>query len=254
MESAGQFLESSFYLQPHIPSSIDTTKLLTYSDIKDYVADETEDRCETARSPSRYFKTRKPVEISLTGRFVRRDNSSRAVSSSRVELSPRRQPPEQVKLPLPQKPVVTCNYKLPASLPYKVMDKGSPQIPGSGHVKQGGDKTPPYRLTVSHAPRTKSSDTPKLSNSTNTPAVRLSYSTFYNGIDIKEPHRPPCPSASSAETDSSRKKQLQRLVEILGETTLTPYLQKLTLGQTNTGQSIVSPESIDYNIVFGTRI
>lgn len=255
MESAEKFLDSCYYLQPRLPTSKGGRQLLTYADIKNYVVDE-QDGQETGRT-TRCVKTRKALDISLTGKFVQRLNGTRCISSTKVELDRRRRPQEHVKLPLPQKPIDTCSYKLPASLPYKVMEKPTSQSARFEHVRsrqsrKGSECMLPYRLTVSQ-PTAPSTSNGKDSSPTDQPTPRLSYTTFYNGINIRPAQRQTIAS-SSIKVESTRKRQLQQLVEILGETTLTPYLHKLTVGQSTATQPMVNTDAIDYSVIFGSRI
>ena len=196
----------------------------------------------------RFLKPRKPLEINLTGKFVKRINSGRPITSTKVEVTPRRQPTQRIKLPVPQKPLTTCNYKLPTSLPSKVGDKTTPRTPRSARSKSEMSPLPPHVRATERSPN----DSPD-SNSFPHTSTRL---TFFSGINMTPVKRstPPTSTNPYDKINVDRRKQLQQLVEMLGETTLTPYLRKLAVGQSNIRRTIVNSDSIDYSVVFGTRL
>lgn len=276
-----QFLKACYYLRPYPPPSRDSKKLLALADVQDCIPDEHEDEQERYRQKD--LKPRQLLNVNLTGRMVKRENILRSVSATKMELVSRRRPLEQVKLPVPQRPTaaVTCSYKLPTSLPCKVKTERPPSQSASvqhpslrrtaqfmsravlnkGHKQ---DKRLPYRLSVRRSSLSqvsksvlasyggKSSPNDNRENPLSRSFGSLTYTSFHNGITIK-------PSSvasvqSTKITESRRNKQLQDLVNVLGESTLTPYLQRLTIDQGNMSRPVGHANAIDYNIVFGSRI
>ena len=276
---------------PHPPN--EPRKLLSYEDIKDYIIDEGEDDVES--KPRRYLKSRKPVDVNLTGKFLKR--------ASGMSFSPPTNPPEREqsiasstdlprsdtsikygnsstegppKLAMPPKPAPSVNYKLPASLPYKVTAR-----PPSQSART--ERTQPRHVVLmkdakfddSLAVHERSGHVPFRLNAKQTTVSKSllanskSYSNFYKSDPgLSGPDLPYNMKISSLvksdfsrncmKTDKERKKQLQELVKILGQSTLTPYLQKLRGVESRSfhrsNPAVNKAELIDYSVVFGTRL
>lgn len=287
-------LADSCRLQPHPPN--EPRKMLSYEDIKDYIVDESEDDVEC--KPRRYLKSRKPLDVNLTGKFMKRASGmsfsppsssnnpekdttlltnsdvTRSDATIKYGSSSSDTPP---KLALHPKPAPSVNYKLPASLPYKVTARPPSQSaridrPSPRHVvlmkdakfddslafhEQTGQV--PFRMNAKQTTVSKSllANSKSHNNSIYRSEPCLAGAEFPNNVKFSSLVKNDF-SRNGVKTEKERKKQLHELVKILGQSTLTPYLQKLRGVESRSfhrsSPGVNKAELIDYSVVFGTRL
>lgn len=292
----------------HRHRPVDTRKLLSYDDIKDYITDECEDEVE-GRTRN-YLKARKTMDVNLTGRFMKRVSGTQLPSSSSTSqtvtevrvlsatksdtISVANTPPyksdnkviygssqtldgSQPVLAVPPKPAPSVNYKLPASLPYKVttrppsqsarLERTSPRYtPGKDSRAENSiekNTAAPYRLAAKQTTVSKSmfansgSMKQPTFHTTQRYETNLSRSEMSNNFKLNSIVKHEF-SRSNLKTDKERKRQLQELVKILGQSSLTPYIQKLrgleAKSITRHSPAVNKAELLDYSVVFGTRL
>ncbi|XP_067928513.1 uncharacterized protein [Watersipora subatra] len=216
-------------------ATLNNGSMLSYADFHDYVADIPKEHRLPRRSK---------IEINLTGKFVKRVQSSRSLPCSNMCSNMGQTMKRHIKLPVPQRPLLTCSYKLPATLKYKSAEKAGP---------------PSGRQKMDPLEKSSTSSTIAANDTSTAVANEKSFSSALN-------KRAPPPAAqknayqrdvralTSSKVDRNRRKQLRKLIELLGETTLSPYLRTLTLEQSNIAQQIPNAEPTIDDIVFGNGI
>lgn len=213
-------------------------------------------------------KIRNQLEINLAGKLLRRQSSvSRSVTSVRPEMMSRRQPREEVSLPLPQRPIPAVSYKLPTSLPCKV----TPDKVQSAKLNQQDTDTLPCSPTTGHHSHSymrakklpvkgkksvKVTGNPENTECSNTQSTEtVAYYTCTKNKDSDDKSITQKSTAVKTSSDVKRKRQLEQLVRILGQNALTPYLEKLRTVEKGTRKQAMSRvAAIDYNIIFGSQI
>jgi len=216
---------------------VDSPKLKTLDDIKDYISDYNEDDMET--KPTGKLKPKKVQDINLTGRFVnRKSHIKSAVLGYNSNIHKRRVVIKGGSLYTSPPAVPLVSYKLPTSLPQK------PRPPSQSARLSGPRGSSIHQAALESI----TSDSPTTYRLLSLRDARSQKSALSHSSDnISRVTR----RSTHQTTPEQRERNLDELVRLLGHKTLMPYLQKIK--DMESRQQVGQAELFDYSGVFGLR-